>query len=252
LVGNRVPVTSDGARSLDDILTNSVRKDADVDAIATRNGTQIQILVWNYHDDLVPAAASPVHLSIKLPSDFGMSATVTRLLADEMHGDAYTVWTSQGKPAAPSQMQIQQLKDSMQPGLVESGKRVDVTSGTVNLDFDLARFGVSLITLTPSGASDASVDDATMSSSVEGGATEASGPMSPVTDGKGGGPVGASSSDAAPSVGQDATPSSSDAGGCSCRLRPASRPFQSTGIFVAMLALLRRGLRRRATSEAKS
>ena len=27
--------------------------------MATLNGQQIQVLVWNYHDDLVTAAASP-------------------------------------------------------------------------------------------------------------------------------------------------------------------------------------------------
>src|SRR5205823_11251974 len=71
LDGSRLPVTSSGARPLADILTNSVRQLSDVDAMATRNGQKIQILVWNYHDDLVAATATPVHLTARVPADFG-------------------------------------------------------------------------------------------------------------------------------------------------------------------------------------
>ena len=86
----------------------SVRQQADVDSIATHNGRQIQVLVWNYHDDLVTAPASPVHLSVKLPADFGTSAVVTRTLADETHGDAYTAWVAQGSPQAQFEQQCKQ------------------------------------------------------------------------------------------------------------------------------------------------
>lgn len=81
----------------------------------------IQVLVWHYHDDLVPAAALPVSLSVKVPADFGAQALLTHLRADETHGDAYTVWMAQGKPATPSATQIQQLKDGMQPGRSRAG-----------------------------------------------------------------------------------------------------------------------------------
>src|SRR4029077_11391042 len=41
LDGARLPVTSSGARPLDDILANSVRGLADVDAMASLNGRQV-------------------------------------------------------------------------------------------------------------------------------------------------------------------------------------------------------------------
>ena len=44
--------------------------------------------------------------------------------------------------------------------LLEPARTVDVVAGAVNLDFDLARFGVLLVTLAPVGAIDASVEDA--------------------------------------------------------------------------------------------
>jgi xylan 1,4-beta-xylosidase len=52
-----LPVTSSGALTLDQILASSVRQQADVDAMATREGNRVQVLVWNYHDDLVTVAA---------------------------------------------------------------------------------------------------------------------------------------------------------------------------------------------------
>ena len=71
LDGTRMPLTSSGARPLDDILTNGVRGDPDVDGMATLNGPAVQVLVWNYHDDIVTAAATPVHLAIEVPASFG-------------------------------------------------------------------------------------------------------------------------------------------------------------------------------------
>ncbi len=101
LDGTRLPLTSTGARPLADILANGLRDQPDVDGMATLNGGAVQVLVWNYHDDLVTAPATPVHLAITLPAGFGPRARVSHLRVDESHGDAYTVWVSQGMPATP-------------------------------------------------------------------------------------------------------------------------------------------------------
>ena len=92
LAGTRVPLTSSGARPLDDILANGVRGQPDVDGMATLDGAAIQILVWNYHDDLVAVAATPVRLAITVPPSFGSRVRVAHLRVDESHGDAYAVW----------------------------------------------------------------------------------------------------------------------------------------------------------------
>jgi len=159
LDGNRLALTSSGARTLDDILTNSVRQLADVDGMATRNGQKIQILVWNYHDDLLAAPATPVHLTAQLPVDFGNRVVVTHLRVDESHGDAYTIWVSQGSPPAPSAAQISAMQQGMEPAPLEPSRTIDVANGAVALDFMLPRFGVSLITLAPESSADASTAD---------------------------------------------------------------------------------------------
>ena len=150
LDGTRMPLTSSGARTLDDILANGVRGDPDVDGMATLNGTAVQVLVWNYHDELVPVAATPVHLAINVPATFGSLARVSHLRLDESHGDAYTVWVSQGMPASPSAAQVAALQQAMDPSLLVPDRTVAVAAdGSVGVDFELPRFGVSLVTIEP-------------------------------------------------------------------------------------------------------
>ena len=150
LAGTRLPLTSSGARPLDDILANGVRGEPDVDGMATLDGAAVQVLVWNYHDDLVTVAATPVHLAITVPASFGSSVRVSHLRVDESHGDAYTVWVSQGMPASPSAAQIAALQQAMDPSSLVPDRTVAVAAdGSVGVDFDLPRFGVSLVTIAP-------------------------------------------------------------------------------------------------------
>jgi MYXO-CTERM domain-containing protein len=145
-------VARGGPRPLDDILANGVRGEADVDGIATLNGDAVQVLIWNYHDDIVTAAATPVHLALTLPARFGPRARVSHLRVDTSHGDAYSVWVSQGLPASPSAAQIAALQAAMAPAPLGPDRTVSVADdGGVAVDFDLPRFGVSLVTITPGG-----------------------------------------------------------------------------------------------------
>ena len=152
LAGTRVPLTSSGARALGDVLANGVRAQPEVDGMATLDGAAVQVLVWNYHDDIVTVAATPVHLTIKVPASFGASVRVSHLRVDDSHGDAYTVWVSQGMPASPSAAQLAALQQAMDPSsLVPDRTAAVAADGSVAVDFDLPRFGVSLVTITPAG-----------------------------------------------------------------------------------------------------
>lgn len=111
-----------------------------------------QILVWNYHDHLVEAAPAPVTLRVAVPPAFGAQAAVTHTRVDHAHGDAFTVWASQGSPPTPSAVQLAALEEAMDPVVLERERAVDVTRGAVSLSFDLPRFGISLLTLEPSGS----------------------------------------------------------------------------------------------------
>jgi xylan 1,4-beta-xylosidase len=148
LSGDRLPLTSSGARRLDEMLHDGVREEPDVDALATVDGDRLQILVWNYHDDLVEAAPTPVTLSVRVPRAFAANALVTHTRVDAAHGDAHTVWVAQGSPAAPSATELAELRQAMQPVVLEQ-ERHPVVDGAVKLSFDLPRFGISLLTLAP-------------------------------------------------------------------------------------------------------
>ena len=147
LSGNTIPVTSSGAQPLASILANGVRALPDIDAMATLDGQQVNVLVWNYHDVLATVAASPVTMTIKVPASFGTLATVSHLRVDETHGDAYTTWVAQGSPATPTAAQLAALQQAMVPSLLQPDQTVPVTAGAVSVSFDLPRFGLSLVTV---------------------------------------------------------------------------------------------------------
>jgi len=153
-----------------------VRGEPDIDGMATLNGATLQVLVWNYHDDLVAAPTTPVHLAIKVPPSFGTSVKVSDLRVDESHGDAYTVWVSQGMPTSPSAAERLALQQAMEPApLAPNGTLAVSASGFVDLEIGLPRFGVSLLTLTPTtGPSDAGADTGCACRSGGGGAENAS------------------------------------------------------------------------------
>src|SRR5262249_34238949 len=125
-----------------------------------------------------------------LPASFGSRVALTHMRVDDTHGDAYTVWVSQGSPAAPSPAQITALQQSMEPAALEPARTVEVAAGSVALDFTLPRFGVSLVTITPAVDADASTIDAARS-------TNDATTTVDVSVGSGGG-GGASASDASP------------------------------------------------------
>jgi xylan 1,4-beta-xylosidase len=152
LEGERLSVTSSGALGLDELLASSVRQEADVDALAAIAEDRIQILVWNYHDDLVDSEAALVRLDVTVPARFGAYAEVTHVRVDGAHGDAFAVWEAQGRPPEPAAAQLAALRQAMEPAVLERGRLLEITSGAARLSFELPRFGLSLLTITPSSA----------------------------------------------------------------------------------------------------
>lgn len=150
LRGERLPVTSSGALALSDILAEGVRQQPDIDALAAIDGERVMILVWHYHDELAPAPPAHVTLEVALPPALGASLAVTHTRVDDENGNAFTLWAAQGRPEAPTPAQLAELRQAMEPVVLQSGERVAVERGAVSLSFDLPRFGISLLTLAPS------------------------------------------------------------------------------------------------------
>jgi xylan 1,4-beta-xylosidase len=148
--GRRLPVESSGALPLEEIEPGAFRSRPDIDALASTDGSQLQILIWHYHDDLVPADPEPVTVAVQVPDWLGSHVRVRHQRVDEAHGDAFVVWQKQGSPTSPSPAQRNELLEAMAKLELEPERTIRAEHGVATLSLELPRFAVSLLTLTPS------------------------------------------------------------------------------------------------------
>ena len=145
LSGEWIETESDGALPLEDVVTHSVNGKADVNAVATRHGKEMDVLVWNYHDADVAAPDAQVQLRIDgligtrvLESEFRMDAT---------HSNAYRVWLQMGSPAEPNAEQLKQLQNAGQLEETVRDKGVAMKDGKAAIELSLPRQGVAVVRL---------------------------------------------------------------------------------------------------------
>ncbi len=153
LHGTRIPVQSSGALGLAYILNNSGAlrgtQAPDIDGMAAKSDSAVQLLMWNYHDDIVQVPDAAINLTVKVPSTFPPQVYVTHWRVDSTHSNANTKWITLGSPAHPTQAQLDTLHAAMQLQTLSSPQIMDVVNGQISLSFALPRFGVSLIEITP-------------------------------------------------------------------------------------------------------
>lgn len=146
----RVSAVSNHALSLDDIMKQGVRKQADVGALASVDQAQkkVSIMIWHYHDDDVVGPHANVQLNVDgLPVDLA-NAKLFHHRVDETHSNAYAMWLKMGSPVAPNSRQYRQLQQAAElTRLIDSPETTPVVNGSSLLNFTLPRQGVSLITL---------------------------------------------------------------------------------------------------------
>ena len=145
LGGERVQVASSGALATEDVVLNGVRARPDINAIATRTDRGVQILIWNYHDDDVPAQAAPIDLTIEGPPPDAKRALSEHFRIDAQHSNAFTAWKNMGSPQSPSPVQYEQLQNAGQLQLLNSPAWISLNQGAAHLQFALPRQGMSLI-----------------------------------------------------------------------------------------------------------
>ena len=150
LNGDWLATESSNGLSLDDIVQGRATESSDINAVATEGqgseGHQVSILVWNYHDDDLPAKEAAIQLHVEgLKTS---SATATEYRMDATHSNAYTAWQQMGSPANLTSDQQKQLEAA--GALTESvtPHPVAVVDNRANLSLSLPRQGVALIHLT--------------------------------------------------------------------------------------------------------
>jgi xylan 1,4-beta-xylosidase len=140
-----VATESSGAQPLNSILEASVAGQPDVNGAATRNGTEVDVLVWNYHDADVAAPAAEVQVTIDGMS--GKSAMAAEFRMDAEHSNAYRVWQQMGSPTRPSDVELQRLEKA---GALEESvpdHPIPIQAGIAAINLVVPRQGVALIRL---------------------------------------------------------------------------------------------------------
>lgn len=145
LGSDRVEASSSGALRVEDVVSAGVRAQPDIRVQASQRGRELEVLVWNYHDDDLPAAAAPIDLTLD-----GLPVAAKRLLVahfrvDSDHSNAFTVWKEMGSPLAPTDLQLERLERAGQLQLLSSPEWLSAEKRTLHLRFALPRQGVSLL-----------------------------------------------------------------------------------------------------------
>lgn len=143
--GERVAVRGN-ALDARQIIENGVRgAEADISALASRKDDEAAVMVWNYHDDDVPAPDAPIQLSIRgVPAE---RVLVHHYRIDQDHSNSYALWLEMGAPQQVSREQYGELERAGKLQMLEPPRWLTAENGVVTLEFPLPRQGVSLLRL---------------------------------------------------------------------------------------------------------
>ncbi|BCX46569.1 xylan1,4-beta-xylosidase [Haloferula helveola] len=141
--GERLPVASDGALPLDEIVEKGVRERPDVGALAARDGKRITILTWHYHDDDLPGAEAAVSITL-VGAPEGKPVSVAHYRVDQEHSNSFTMWQAMGSPQKPTEAQVTELKAASELVKLDDGIDLVAEGGATAFKLDLPRQGVSL------------------------------------------------------------------------------------------------------------
>ncbi len=141
---NKIQVTNPGALPLDTLIYAGVRgAKADIDAFATVGDSSASVMLWNYHDDDLPAATAGLQLTVKnIPAK---RILLQHYRIDSLHSNAYELWKKMGSPQEVNKEQYAQLEKAGQLALLLPVEQRKVKSGELRLSFNLPRQGVSLV-----------------------------------------------------------------------------------------------------------
>lgn len=143
----RVKATSSGELANDVVLHDGVRDQPDIGAIATRKEREIEILVWNYHDDDLSVPAATIDLAITgLPTEV-KRGLLEHFRVDSNRSNAFAAWKAMGSPLSPSASEYKQLERSGQLQSLTSPAWIEIEHCNAHLQFDLPRQGISLLRL---------------------------------------------------------------------------------------------------------
>lgn len=142
--GKRVEVKGNQSYTFEMVRDSSVRgKNADIDALASKDARSAAVMLWHYHDDDVQAADAQIEVNLKgFPSK---TVNIHHYRIDNENSNSYEVWKKMGSPENPTKEQIAILEKAGQLTLLTSPSYVKTTNGELKLTVSLPRQGVSLL-----------------------------------------------------------------------------------------------------------
>jgi xylan 1,4-beta-xylosidase len=147
LGSERLKARSSAALATEDVVRTGVRKEPDVNVIASRREHDVEALIWNYHDEDVSAPGPEIDLNLNgLPPEV-TRGVVEHFRIDSTHSNAFAAWKQMGSPQSLSAAQYEELQKEGQLQLLTSPESVPIQKGSVHLHFSLPRQSMSLVRL---------------------------------------------------------------------------------------------------------
>jgi xylan 1,4-beta-xylosidase len=141
----RLTVRSDSAIPVDRIQTSGVRTQPDIDAIATSEDREVEVLLLNYQDEDLLAPAAPVHLRVSgLPKD-AQRVLIETFRVDATHSNSFTTWQKMGSPQPPTVEQYRELEEAGQLHLDGSPAWTNLDGNELKLPLTMPRNSVALV-----------------------------------------------------------------------------------------------------------
>ena len=147
LGSQRLKATSSGSLPTDEVVRDGVRERDDIGVIATREDRQVDVLVWNYHDDDLAADDAAVEVKIDGFPVTAQHGVLEHFRIDTAHSNAFTAWKQMGSPRSLTPEQTEKLERDGQLQLLRAPESVRFEKGTTDLRFRLPRQGLSLLRL---------------------------------------------------------------------------------------------------------
>ncbi|MBV8864567.1 MAG: beta-xylosidase, partial [Acidobacteriaceae bacterium] len=117
-------------------------------AVASRSDHQIDVMVWNYHDDDIGEPDATIDLRISDIRSSAKRVLIQHFRIDADHSNSYTVWKEMGSPQSPTPDQYNALEAAGQLQLLESPRWIEACNDAVEVKFSLPLHGISLVELT--------------------------------------------------------------------------------------------------------
>ncbi len=142
--GKRVEVSGNQKYTFAMVRDSSVRgKNADIDALASKDAHSAAVMLWHYHDDDVQAENAQIEVNLK-----GFTAKMLNFhhyRIDNENSNSYEVWKKMGSPENPTNEQIAILEKAGQLTLLTSPSYEKTENGALKMIISLPRQGVSLL-----------------------------------------------------------------------------------------------------------